>query len=108
MEQYCDIEDENSTNMVNRLIIEKTDNKIKLSYENPFFKKFNIRKCDNVIAFSPCGNGFYSKNINTGLSFQDDIIMTFYKILTCEFEKTEAKVVIKKLRNFENKLQFIE
>lgn len=80
-DQYCDIEDEEQTYKTNRLMIKKEENQIQINIINPFCKKHNIKNKYNIIAFSPCGNGFYSKNVNTNLTFQDDIIDAFYKIL---------------------------
>ena len=80
-DQYCDIEDKEQTDKINRLILKLEENQIQINIINPFYKKHNIKKKYNIIAFSPCGNGFYSKNINTNLTFQDDIIDAFYKTL---------------------------
>ena len=87
---YCNIEDEEERSRISRLIIEYVDNQIELSYENPFYEKYNIKR-DGVIAFSPAGNGFYSRNMKTDLSFQDDIIMAFNKTMMCEYIKTKRK-----------------
>lgn len=87
---YCDIEDEEERSRVSRLIIENVNNQIQLSYENPFYEKYNINR-DGVIAFSPCGNGFYSRNEKTGLTFQDDVVRTFYKILIKEYVKPKQR-----------------
>lgn len=85
-EQYCDIEDKEQTDRVNRLIIKNIDNQIKISFENPYCKKYSIKRKQNIIVFSPCGNGLYSKNINTGLTFQDDIVYAFYKTLIYQYD----------------------
>ena len=87
---YCNIEDEEERESVSRLIIERIDNQIELSYENPFYEKYNINR-DGVIAFSPAGNGFYSRNEKTGLTFQDDVIWAFYKTLVKESVKPKKK-----------------
>ena len=92
-DQYCDIEDEYEVSKVNRLILKKTEDGIQISYKNPFFEMYNIKRCHlNMVAFSPAGNGFYSRNINTGLSFQDDIFRAFYKTLLCEYDRTKKKI----------------
>ena len=91
---YCSVEDKEETDKVSRLIIEKKDNEINISYSNPFYERYEIER-DPVIAFSPAGNGFYSINIKTGLSFQDDIIIAFYKTYTKEKNKLKKKVKIK-------------
>lgn len=87
---YCNIEDEEERSRVSRLIIENIDDQIHLSYENPFYEKYNINR-DGVIAFSPAGNGFYSRNEKTGLTFQDDIVWAFYKTLVKEYVKSKRK-----------------
>lgn len=88
---YCDIENEEETAMISRLIIENIDNQIQISYSNPFYEKYNINR-DGIIVFSPAGNGFYSRNEKTGLTFQDDVIWAFYKTLTKDYVKTKKKV----------------
>lgn len=88
---YCNIEDEEERERVSRLIIERIDNQIELSYENPFYKKYNIDR-NGVIAFSPAGNGFYSRNEKTGLTFQDDIVWAFYKTLVNEYVKPKKRI----------------
>lgn len=93
-DQYCDIENKEETDKINRLIIEKKNNQIQISYDNPFFKQYGINRTSNCIAFSPCGNGFFSKNLNTGLTFQDDIVWAFYKTLICKYDNNKNKKVL--------------
>ena len=88
---YCNIEDEEERSMISRLIIEYIDNRIELSYENPFYEKYNMNG-DGVIAFSPAGNGFYSRNEKTGLTFQDDVVWAFYQTLVKEYVKPKKRV----------------
>lgn len=88
---YCNIEDEEEKSRISRLIIENIDDQIHLSYENPFYEKYNINR-DGVIAFSPAGNGFYSRNEKTGLTFQDDIVWAFYKTLINDYVKPKKKI----------------
>lgn len=94
-DQYCDIEKQEQTDRVNRLIIKKIDNQIKISFENPFYRKYDIKRKQNIIAFSPSGNGLYSKNINSGLTFQDDIVSAFYKTIIYQYDNNR-KVLNKK------------
>lgn len=79
-DQYCDIENEESLNKINRLIIEKKNDKFIIYVENPFLNNMNIKKEFYVISFSPLGNGFYSKNFKTGSTFQDDIIFMYHNL----------------------------
>ena len=88
---YCNIEDEEEISRISRLIIEEVDNQIELSYENSFYENYNIDR-DGVIAFSPAGNGFYSRNEKTGLTFQDDTVWAFYQTLVKEYVKPKKKV----------------
>lgn len=88
---YCNVEDEEEKAMISRLIIENIDNQIHISYYNPFYEKYNISR-DGIIAFSPAGNGLYSRNKKTGLTFQDDIIMAFYKTLINDYVKPKKKI----------------
>lgn len=82
----CDIENPIEVDSVNRLIIDKFDDEIQISYVNPFCEKGGIKKSVAVIAFSPAGNGFVTKNIDTGLSFQDDVVLSFRRTLMHEVE----------------------
>lgn len=90
-DQYCDIEDEKQTEMVNRLVIKRIDDKIQITCKNPYFNRENIKKPQNIIAFSSGGNGFYSRNIDSGLSFQTDIKLAFNDILMKEYNKAKIK-----------------
>lgn len=80
-DQYCDIEDEDSISRVNRLIIERNDDKFILRVYNPFFEKYNINKSFYMISFSPLFNGFYSRNLDSGLTLQDDFCLIYRSIL---------------------------
>lgn len=79
--EHCyDIENEKQCEVVSRLIIKKINENFYISYNNPFFEKNNIAR-KGIISFSPNGNGFRSKNSDTGSSLQDDIINFFYSTL---------------------------
>ena len=88
---YCNIGDEEETVMISRLIIENINNQIHISYYNPFYERYNISR-DGIIAFSPDGNGFYSRNEKTGLTFQDDTVYVFYKTLINDYVKPKKKI----------------
>lgn len=89
-DQYCDIENINQTNRISRLIIKKVNDIIELKAENPFFLENNIKERDYIISFSQFGNGLYSLNKETGLTFQDDIV-TVFKSINFE-EKKKVKI----------------
>lgn len=91
-DQYCNIDKEEETDMINRFVLKKIDDKIQITCENPYFKRNNIKKSQYVIAFSPNGNGFYSKNVNSGMSFQDDVILSFNNTLKKEYSEFKTKV----------------
>lgn len=101
----CDIENPVEVDSVNRLIIDKFDDEIQISYVNPFCEKCGIEKsygnsfCEEcgikksiaVIAFSPAGNGFVTKNIDTGSSFQDDVVLAFRRALMREVDASNRE-----------------
>lgn len=76
-DQTCDFEDEEATERVSRLVIEKEDEYFKISIKNPFFTRMGINRVKTV-AFSPMGNGYYTKNEETGSTFQDDIVVNLF------------------------------
>ena len=60
------------------------------------------RPCQyHSICFSPCGNGQYSRNVDTGLSLQDDFVSIVYQnIISLSFE---PKVLMKNVSDFKNR-----
>lgn len=76
-DQYCDLEDKDSTDKVNRLIIERVNETFVIKIENPYLKENGINRSSYAVAFSPAGNGYMVKNIETGTNFQDDIVSLF-------------------------------
>ena len=95
-DQYCDIENEKQRKMVNRLILKKINDEIVISFENPYFEEKGIKRKNNYIAFSPCGNGLFSKNINSGMSFQDDVVLAFERTLKQEKNSSQSQVLKKR------------
>lgn len=79
-EQCYNIDDKDECDMVSRLIIKRINGEFYISYSNPFFEKYAIDR-EGIVSFSPAGNGFLSKNIETGLTLQDDMIKIFYNTL---------------------------
>jgi hypothetical protein len=77
---YCDIDDKESTDRVNRLIIKKDYDSFKIRAINPLLSKLGIDKKMYTITFSPAGNGQYAKNINTGTTFQDDMVNLYINV----------------------------
>lgn len=80
-DQYCDLEDEESLSKINRLIIQKINDKFIIKIENPYLEKNNLLKNINIISFSPSGNGYYTKNLDTGLTLQDDISLIYQNLI---------------------------
>lgn len=76
-DQAVNLEDEFSTDTINRLVIERIEDKIVISVFNPFLNKNGIIRKSYVVAFSPGGNGYQTRNVKTCLSFQDDIVRLF-------------------------------
>ena len=86
-DQFGDLEDEEVTDKINRLVIEYQNNHFKISCRNPYLEKLGLKRM-SVICFSPAGNGIFSKNLKTGLTFQDDIIIAIRNTLN---EKNQQK-----------------
>ena len=66
---------------------------LNIEKKEDYFKIWCYKKLDEMIdrkdktygiCFSPLGNGKYSRNINTGLTFQDDFIIKIYQKLLCK------------------------
>ncbi len=90
-DQMCDFEDIDATNKVSRLVIERVEDSFKLYMTNPFLDEFGINR-KRMVAFSPMGNGYYTHNMETGSTFQDDIIINlFWKSLNSEDSKRYVK-----------------
>ena len=78
---YYNPDDEWSKNNVSYLKIVFTNNTFKIKCIKPLYDIIDKKNKSHVIAFSPLGNGNYSRNINTGLSFQDDFVIKVYQKL---------------------------
>lgn len=76
-DQTCDLEDERQTDTISRLTIEKVGEEIQLSVLTPFCVKNGIKRTQSLVAFSPGGNGFWSKSEERGETFQTDIALLF-------------------------------
>ncbi|MBO5375656.1 MAG: hypothetical protein J6A52_02265 [Bacilli bacterium] len=90
-DQYCDIENEKDRKRINRLILEDKGDEVQISFENPLMNELGRKKKNNFISFSPGGNGAFSKNINSGLTFQDDIVILFENTLNYESNDIKKK-----------------
>lgn len=93
---YCDCyynpNDELSIKRVSYLTIERKENAFYLKCIKPIYEELNITNRYHVIAFSPAGNGSYSKNINTGSTLQDDIAIKLYHNIKKEFSKKKVLI----------------
>lgn len=82
---YFNPDDEWSKNSVSYLTIEYIDGVFKLKCTKPLDNMIDRKEKSHVIAFSPLGNGKYTKNIESGLTLQDDfVIMVYQKLLKRE------------------------
>lgn len=80
---YYDPNNEWSIAGVSCLHIEKKNSNFNIWCTKKLDEKINRRHKFYGISFSPCGNGKYSKNINTGTTLQDDFVVEVYqKLLT--------------------------
>ena len=78
--QFCEKTLKNECDFVSRLIIKYVNGEFCIYSSNPFFEKLGISN-DRIVSFSPAGNGFWSKNLQTGKTLQDDTIEMFYNTL---------------------------
>jgi len=80
-DQYCDLDNEMATMKVNRLVIKRVNDKIYLSVFNPFFEKMGVKRSFYAVSLTPSGNGIYSENLDSGESFQNEIVCAYQKTL---------------------------
>ena len=78
---YYNPDDEWSINSVSYLVIEFIDGVYKLKCTKPLDEIIDRKNKSHVIGFSPLGNGRYAKNIETGLTLQDDFVQQVYQKL---------------------------
>lgn len=84
---YYNPDDEMSVNSVSCLNIKREGNSFKIWCVKPLFDIYPNRTRFYAIAFSPCGNGVYSYNDETGLSLQDDFVINVYRKLKMPINK---------------------
>lgn len=101
-DQYCDLDDVNETDKINRLIIRKENNNFVFSFNNPYFERNKIRRSNAIIVFSPAGNGSFNRNLATGSSFQDDLIKVFQTIMN--MKKANKEMNLQKKRKWKKSL----
>lgn len=78
---YYNLDNEWSRNSVSYVLIEYIDGIFKLKCTKPLDNIIDRKEKTHVITFSPLGNGKYTKNIDSGLTFQDDFIKMIYQEL---------------------------
>ena len=78
---YYNPDDEWNRNSVSYLIIEYIDDIFKIKCIKPLDEMINRKDKSHVIVFTPLGNGKYTKNIKTGLTFQDEFVINVYQKL---------------------------
>ena len=78
---YYNQDDEWSRNSVSYLTIYYMDDNFKIKCTKPLDEIIDRGDKSHVIGFSPLGNGKYTKNIKTGLTFQDDFVINVYQKL---------------------------
>ena len=78
---YYNPDDEWSKKSVSYLTTEFIDGVYKLKCTKPLDEIIDRKNKSHVIVFSPLGNGRYAKNIETGLTLQDDFVQQIYQKL---------------------------
>ena len=74
-------DDQWSRNWVSYMTIEYLDGVFKLYATKSLDKIIDRNDKSHIVAFSPLGNGKYAKNIETGLTLQDDLVINIYQKL---------------------------
>lgn len=78
---YYNPDDEWSRNSVSYLTIEYVNGVYKMKCTKPLDEIIDRKNKSHVIVFSPLGNGRYAKNIETGMTLQDDFVQQVYQKL---------------------------
>lgn len=78
---YYDPNNDWSRNSVSFLTVEFINNTFKLKCTKPLDNMIDRKNKSHIIVFSPLGNGKYAKNIDTGLTLQDDFVLKVYQKL---------------------------
>lgn len=76
-DQTCDFEDIDSTDRISRLVIERDSDSFRLFMFNPFYENNEIKR-SKMVSFSSMGNGYFTRNILTNSTFQDDIVLNLF------------------------------
>jgi len=97
-DQSVDLEDAEEVKRVSRMLIERKDDSFTCSCLNPFLNEMGVKCRDFVVCFSPCGNGYYTKNKETGRMLQDEVVMVFQN--TLQGINMNQKKVYQKRREF--------
>lgn len=88
---YYNPDDEWSVDSVSCLNIERKDNYFKIWCTKKLDERINRTNKIYSIAFAPLMNGVFTRNINTGLTLQDDVVTMIYQPLL----KNKTKVLKK-------------
>jgi len=88
---YYNPDDEWSVESVSSLNIERKDNYFNVWCIKKLYERINKKEKTHCIGFSPLMNGVFSRNINTGLTLQDDFSTMIYQPLL----KNKTKVLKK-------------
>lgn len=85
---YYNPNDDLSLNSISCLYITFDSKKYNIWCERPIDKILGKTKSNYCICFSTMGNGRYSRNIETGLSLQDDFVLyVYYKLKNSKTKK---------------------
>ena len=97
---YFNPDDAYSVASVSSLNIEYKDDIFYVWCNKELDKKIKRPNQYHSICFSPCGNGQYSRNIDTGLTLQDDFVSIVYHSLISLMKK--QKTLKKNVSDFNN------
>ena len=76
-----DLEDPEEADRISRMILHREGDTLSFTLQRPFLEKIGVPVRDGAVAFSPAGNGCYTKNKETGKTLQNEMIECFWNCL---------------------------
>jgi len=78
LSEHCfDLDNKLERDVTPRLIIEKKEDNFIIYFNKPFLDEQKLQYNGAMISFAPAGNGYFTKNLVTQGSLQDDFVKVF-------------------------------
>ena len=90
-DQYGNLENSEEVSRISRMILEIGEDDLTFSFQTPFLDQEGYPYSQGMVALSPAGNGSWSKNQDTGKSFQTEFIESFWSILQGKTKQMRKK-----------------